>query len=128
MPCYARRGEATWHDVASDIKSPASNWVRAQERTTTVRRFHHVGIPTAEQRPGERYLAEFGMDVAGYEDRPHGVEWMRFDPDSPIPLLVQRVPHVAFEVDDLEEELVGQEILIRASPSWRGPREIHRIA
>ena len=83
-----------------------------------MRKFHHVGIPTADQLPGEVYLPEFGMYVSGFEGNPYGVEWMRFDPDSPIPSLVQRVPHVAFEVDDLEAELVGQEILIAPnSPS-----------
>ena len=74
-----------------------------------MRKFHHIGIPTADQMPGEIYLPEFGMYVSGFEGNPYGVEWMRFDPDSPIPPLVQRVPHVAFEVDDLEAELVGQE-------------------
>jgi hypothetical protein len=52
------------------------------------------------------------MYVSGYEDSPFGVEWMRFEPDSPLPPLVQQVPHVAFEVDDLEKELLDQEILI----------------
>jgi hypothetical protein len=62
-----------------------------------VRRFHHVGIPTQERRPGERHLPEYGMWVSGYDENPYGVEWMRFDADSPIPELVQRVPHVAFQ-------------------------------
>ena len=83
-----------------------------------MRKFHHVGIPTADQLPGEVFLPEFGMYVSGFEESPYGVEWMRFDPDSPIPDLVQRVPHVAFAVDDLEEELFGQEVLIAPnSPS-----------
>jgi hypothetical protein len=77
-----------------------------------------VGIPTQERRPGERHLPEYGMWVSGYDENPYGVEWMRFDADSPIPELVQRVPHVAFPVDDLEKELEGHEILIAPnSPS-----------
>jgi len=47
-------------------------------------RFHHMGVPTPTPRPGERYLAQFGMYVSGFPDSPYGVEWMRFDPDSPI--------------------------------------------
>ena len=83
-----------------------------------LRRFHHVGIPTTDQRPGEVFLPEFGMYVSGFEESPYGIEWMRFDPDSPIPDLIQRVSHVAFEVDDLEEELFGHEVLIAPnSPS-----------
>ena len=83
-----------------------------------MRRFHHLGIPTEERRPNERYLSEFGMYVSGYEESPFGIEWIRFDPDSPLPFLVQNIPHVAFEVDSLEEELRGHEVLIQPnSPS-----------
>jgi hypothetical protein len=37
---------------------------------------------------------------------------MRFDPDAPYPEAVKTIPHVAFEVDDLEAALIGQEVLI----------------
>ena len=76
------------------------------------RRFHHVGIPTTDHRQGERHLPEFGLHVSGFEESPYRVEWMRFDPDSPLPMLVQTVAHVAFQVDDLEKELEGREVLI----------------
>ncbi len=68
-------------------------------------RFHHVGIPTREQRAGERYLADCMMHVEGFEASPYGVEWMRFEAGSPVSELVRTVPHVAFEVDDLEAAL-----------------------
>lgn len=77
-----------------------------------MRRYHHLGIPTEEPRPDERHLEQFGVFVAGYEDSPYGIEWMRFEPGSPLPELVQTVPHVAFEVDDLARELEGREMLI----------------
>jgi len=77
-----------------------------------MRRFHHLGIPTDKPRPGEEYLARFKVYCSGFETSPYGVEWMRFEPDSPLPELVKTVPHLAFEVDDLEAELVGREILI----------------
>ena len=81
-------------------------------------RYHHLGIPTSRSRPGERYLPEFGMYVSGYETSQFRIEWMRFDEDSPVPPLVKQVPHVAFEVDDLEAALKGREILIEPnSPS-----------
>jgi len=81
-------------------------------------RYHHLGIPTSESRPGERYLPEFGMHVSGYETSPFRIEWMRFDEDSSVPELVQQLPHVAFEVYDLEAALEGREVLIAPnSPS-----------
>ena len=81
-------------------------------------RYHHLGIPTTESRPGERHLPEFGMHVSGYDTSSFRIEWMRFDPHSPMPDLVQQVPHVAFEVDDLAAALEGREVLIHPnSPS-----------
>lgn len=83
-----------------------------------MRVYDHIGIPTTEQREGEEYLEQYKMYVSGYETSAYGVEWMRFEPGSPVPKLVQMVPHVAFAVDDLEAELVGKEILIEPnSPS-----------
>ena len=87
-----------------------------------MRRYHHLGIPTAEKRPGERYLEQFGMWVSGYETSQFGIEWMRFEPGSCIPELVQRVPHVAFEVDDLDAELEGRDILIAPNSPSAGVR------
>jgi hypothetical protein len=56
--------------------------------------------------------------VSGYETSAYGIEWMRFEAEAPVPELVRRVPHVAFEVDDLSAEIAGKEILIAPnSPS-----------
>ena len=80
--------------------------------------YHHLGIPTVEPRPHEVYFSNLKMYVSGFEDSPFGVEWMRFEPDCPLPPLVQTVPHVAFRVDNLERALQGQSILIEPnSPS-----------
>jgi hypothetical protein len=83
-----------------------------------MRRYHHLGIPTSVPRPGEVYLERFKVFTSGYETSPYGIEWMRFEADSPLPELVKIVPHVAFEVDDLTRELEGHELLIAPnSPS-----------
>jgi len=60
------------------------------------------------------------MHVSGYETSPFRIEWMRFDEDSPVPELVQRVPHVAFVVDDLQAALAGREVLIAPNSPSRG--------
>ena len=51
------------------------------------------------------------MYVSGFESRPYGIERMRFEEGSPIPEIIRTVPHLAFEVDNLEEALQGKEIL-----------------
>ncbi|UCC48878.1 MAG: hypothetical protein JSV41_01515 [Gemmatimonadota bacterium] len=87
-----------------------------------MRRYHHIGIPTNSERPDETYLEQYKVYVSGYETSPYGVEWMRFEPDSPLPELVKTVPHVAFEVDDLEAELAGKEVLIEPNSPAEGLR------
>lgn len=83
-----------------------------------MRKYHHLGIPTKDQRPGEVHLERFKMFVSGFGHNPYGIEWMRFEDGCQLPELVQSVPHVAFEVDDLEAELKGQRVIIQPnSPS-----------
>ncbi len=84
--------------------------------------YHHIGIPTTTPRQGETYLSEFGVYVSGYESSPYGVEWMRFEADSPLPELVKTVPHVAFQVDDLERALEGKQVLIAPNSPSPGVR------
>lgn len=81
-------------------------------------RYHHLGIPTTEPRPDERHLERLKVFVSGYEQSAYGIEWMRFEADCPVPDLVRRVPHVAFEVDDLAVAIAGKKVIIPTnSPS-----------
>jgi hypothetical protein len=85
-------------------------------------RYHHLGIPTSIQRPDEVYLEQFKMHVSGFSSSPYGIEWMRFEPDSPVDTLIKTVPHVAFEVDDLDAALVGRQILTPPNSPSEGAR------
>ena len=85
-------------------------------------RFHHIGIPTDTPRQGEQYLEDFKMYVSGFETSPYGIEWMRFEKDSPVSELVKTVPHVAFEVDDLEKALEGKQLIGNVSSPSEGVR------
>jgi len=87
-----------------------------------MRRYHHIGIPTKTARADETYLAEYKLFISGYDDSPYGVEWMRFDPDCPLPEIVKTVPHVAFIVDDLEEEINGRKVIVEQNNPSRGVR------
>jgi hypothetical protein len=85
-------------------------------------RYHHMGIPTSTPRPDERYLPQLQMYVSGFESSPYGIEWMRFDPDCTISELIRTVPHIAFEVDDLDAALIGQSLLSEVSSPSDGVR------
>lgn len=85
-------------------------------------RFHHLGVPTEVRRPDEATIEKFRFHVSGFETSPYGVEWMRFEPDSPMPELIRNVPHLAFVVDDLEAALDGKEILTPPNSPSEGLR------
>ena len=68
-------------------------------------KYHHLGIPTKEKMPNETYIPNFKFYVSGFSTSPFGVEWMRYEADSPIHPLIQTVPHLAFEVQNLNYEL-----------------------
>ena len=68
-------------------------------------RYHHLGIPTKKKMPGETYIRELKFFVSGFSTSPFGIEWMRFEKGSPANKLIQTVPHIAFEVDDIDFEL-----------------------
>jgi len=87
-------------------------------------KFHHLGIPTQQKMPNEKYLPQFKFYVSGFPESQFGVEWMRFDDDSPIHPLIQTVAHLAFEVDDLDFELAtrGLKIITEPNPPAEGIR------
>jgi hypothetical protein len=85
-------------------------------------RYHHIGIPTDTPREGEVYLEKYRMFVTGFDTSPYGVEWMRFEPGSPVSDLVRTIPHIAFAVDDLDRALEGKELIDEPSSPMTGVR------
>jgi hypothetical protein len=75
-------------------------------------KFHHVGVPATEQRPGETYLEGARLYVTDAAASPYQIEWLRFEADSPMPAELKSGPHIAFTVDDLDQALVGKTVLI----------------
>jgi len=89
-------------------------------------KYHHLGIPTRQVMPNERYLPQFKFFVSGFQTSPFGVEWMRFDKDSKIHPLIQTVPHIAFVVKNLDYELEHRDLTVLTAPN--PPMEGVRVA
>lgn len=89
-------------------------------------KYHHTGIPTGNIMPEERYLPQFKMYVSGFSASPFGVEWMRFEEDSPVNMLIRTVPHLAFVVKDLDYELASRDLKVITAPN--PPSEGLRVA
>ena len=77
-----------------------------------MRKFNHVGLPTEEKQPGELFVPETRVWVTRPNDHPQRIEYLRFEPDSPVTGPLRESPHIAFQVDDLEREIEGEEVLL----------------
>lgn len=77
-----------------------------------MRQFHHIGLPTDESHPGEFFVADTKVWVTDPRKHPYHVEFLRFEPDSPVKGPVRDLPHIAFRVDYIERELSGEQVLI----------------
>jgi len=85
-------------------------------------RYHHIGIPTDKPKPNEKYLKELKLYVSGFDTSEYGIEWMRFEKDSPLSEIIKRIPHIAFEVDNLDLVIEGKELLGEVTSPSKGIR------
>jgi hypothetical protein len=81
-------------------------------------RYHHLGIPTRKKLPGMVAIPRLKIHVTDHQSNPFGIQWMLYGKDCKIPDLVRKMPHAAFEVDDLKSALKGRKVIIKPnSPS-----------
>ena len=73
--------------------------------------FHHIGIPTAQKHDNEIYLDSIKLHITDAGANEHHIEWVRAEAGCPLHLLIKSVPHVAYEVDDLEEAIQGRRVI-----------------
>lgn len=73
--------------------------------------FHHVGIPSQEVRPDERYSPTAKMFTADHSGQ-FKIQWHRFEADSPLHPLIRTQPHLAFQVDDLQAAIAGEQLIL----------------
>jgi hypothetical protein len=85
-------------------------------------RYHHLGVPHGRARPGEQHLHDLGVHIVAWDSNPFGIEFMRFEPQCEVPDLVRRLPHLAFEVDDLDRAIAGRPLIIPPNRPSEGVR------
>ena len=74
--------------------------------------FSHIGVVTDEKKPGERFVPATRVWVTDFQNHPFHVEWLRFEPDTPVTGPVRNMPHVAYEVDSIAAASKGMKELI----------------
>jgi hypothetical protein len=74
--------------------------------------FDHIGIVTTEKKPGEIFIEPTRVWITEFQTHPYRVEWLRYEPDSPVTGPVREMPHVAYRVDDIEVAAEGMNVLL----------------
>ncbi len=85
--------------------------------------FDHVGIPTGEKKPGEVFVEATRVWATDFQRHPYGIEWLRYEADSPVTGLLRSGPHVAFRVGDVAAAGRGMKTLLEpfdAGPAFVG--------
>lgn len=95
---------------------------RLFQKLTTMKTFHHIGMPTTKQRPGETFLDEARLHITDPEASAYRIEWLRFEDDSPLPEILKTTAHLAYVVDDLDSALVNQDVLLEPFTPMEGVR------
>jgi hypothetical protein len=95
---------------------------RLFHRLTTMKTFHHIGMPTTKQRPGETFLDEARLHITDPEASDYRIEWLRFEDGSPLPEILKTTAHLAYVVDDLDSALAGRDVLLEPFTPMAGVR------
>ncbi|MDR2171611.1 MAG: hypothetical protein LBP59_15825 [Planctomycetaceae bacterium] len=85
-------------------------------------KYLHFGVPTTQDREWAGYISDLGVHVTDPAADPYGIEWLKFDADSPMHELIKTQSHAAFEVDDLDAALVGKTVLLQPFSPMPGLR------
>ena len=80
--------------------------------TAPKKQFHHVGITTLEELPGEDYVTASDCYVTNPNDHPYRIEYLRYPPGCPISEEFRTTPHIAYAVDELEPHLEGKDVML----------------
>ena len=84
-------------------------------------RFDHIGLVTDEVKDGESFVAATRVWVTSPRAGGFNVEWLRFEPDTPVTGPLRTAPHVAYRVDDLDAAIEGRTVLAEPfDPTGRG--------
>ena len=85
-----------------------------------MRTFDHFGIPRTTPIEGETYNAGMKVYLTDYSKSKNRIEWLRFDQDSWMPKLIQDCTHVAYKVDNIDEELKDAKVILEPTDCGGG--------
>ncbi len=88
-------------------------------------KYRNMVIPTIIQKKGERYIKFFDVYLTNVELGQYGIAWMRCGDSCTLPKLLRKIPHIVFEVENVEEAIKNKEVLIKPFyPSHGGEKAV----
>jgi len=87
-------------------------------------RYHHTGVISDQKQPGEVYVEATKVWVTNPDAHPYRVEYLRFEPDTPVPPPVRDHCHTAFAVDDLDAAIEGKNVVLGPFDALEGLRVV----
>lgn len=75
--------------------------------------FLHIGVPTKKVQPNETYAEGMKVYLTNPDEHEMKFEYLRFEPGSWLPPIMQVTPHIAVKVDSVKDELAKcEEVLV----------------
>ncbi len=74
--------------------------------------FDHIGLIATEKKADENWVEATRVWVTDPKTHPFHIEWLRFEPDTPVKNGVREKAHVAYRVDDLKKAAGGLKVLL----------------
>ena len=74
--------------------------------------FDHMGLITDEKKADEMWVETTRVWATDQSKHPFHIEWLRFEPDSPVKGPVREKPHIAFRTPNLKEASKGMQVLL----------------
>ena len=77
-----------------------------------MKQFMHVGVPTDKIMEGAVYAEAIKTYIVAPETNEFNIEYLRFEKDTPLPKELQTMVHVAYKVDDLDEQVKANTVVV----------------
>jgi hypothetical protein len=75
-----------------------------------MKEFDHIGLTTTLKQEKEMWVEETRVWVTN--PGAEMIEYLRYEPDSPVDVWFRERPHLAFRTDDLEQEMEGARVVL----------------
>ncbi|GGK31653.1 hypothetical protein GCM10007962_27560 [Yeosuana aromativorans] len=81
-------------------------------------KYHHFGICTTSRNRDTVYLKDNKLCCSEHQVNPYGIQWIKYYADCKLPTIVQKISHIAFQVDNLKEAIKCRNVIVEPySPS-----------